>query len=97
MLCVQGGLTLVGTKTLTLLGGRLLLGGDCKWVRLEKLSSDDDSRLMGIISHPHAGFGALLGAVVDFVVDFRNFVEIQQKLVVGFVKKLVARESSELG
>nr|GEU36713.1 hypothetical protein [Tanacetum cinerariifolium] len=54
------GLTLVGTETLTLLGERLLLGDDCKRVRLEKLSSDDDSRLMSIISHPHAGFNALL-------------------------------------
>ncbi|GKF05488.1 hypothetical protein Tco_0036156, partial [Tanacetum coccineum] len=35
--------------------------------------------------------------VVGFVVDFGNFVEIQQKLVVEFIEKLVARESSELG
>ncbi|GJV34037.1 retrotransposon protein, putative, ty1-copia subclass [Tanacetum coccineum] len=34
------------------------------------------------------------GIVVGFVVDFENFVEIQQKLVV--VKKLLAQESSEL-
>ncbi|GJW06107.1 hypothetical protein Tco_1568530, partial [Tanacetum coccineum] len=38
------------------------------------------------------------GVVMGFVVDFGNFVEIQQKLVVVVVvNKLVARESSELG
>ncbi|GJY92701.1 putative reverse transcriptase domain-containing protein [Tanacetum coccineum] len=35
--------------------------------------------------------------VEGFVVSFGNFVEVQQKLVVEFVKKLVARESSKLG
>ncbi|GKF53681.1 hypothetical protein Tco_0160591, partial [Tanacetum coccineum] len=35
--------------------------------------------------------------VVDFVVCFRKFVEMQEKLVVEIEEKLVARESSELG
>ncbi|GKA24304.1 hypothetical protein Tco_0710337, partial [Tanacetum coccineum] len=37
------------------------------------------------------------GNFVGFVVDFGNFVESQQKLVVVIVEKLVARETSELG
>ncbi|GJX05120.1 hypothetical protein Tco_0191036 [Tanacetum coccineum] len=35
--------------------------------------------------------------VVDFVVCFGKFVEMQEKLVVEIEEKLVARESSELG
>ncbi|GKD71542.1 hypothetical protein Tco_1325632, partial [Tanacetum coccineum] len=44
--------------------------------------------------------GFVVGAfqiVVGFVVGFGNLVEMQQKRLVEIQKKLVARESSELG
>ncbi|GJW87380.1 hypothetical protein Tco_0162720 [Tanacetum coccineum] len=63
--------------------------------KLSKSSNDAKSARSGMIFGRSLKIGFVV--VVDFVVCFGKFVEMQEKLVVEIEEKLVARESSELG